>query len=284
MTSFANNSAIAAFCKELRDARAFQQISLSEVERITRISLESLNALEQGRWEAIPQGFVRGYLMLYAHSVGMNREKVLQTFDRLMMPSGGGQGAELDEAPPLLREPEDVGVTRAKIRTSWFAALSRNRRLLYGLSSLSVIVVLAVLALSRHVEINAIQPLPFSDALVQNSQAIFQPLTIIPLGSISAGQSLSTGKGKWSVWIGTGPGWCRIQQDSLTPRIFRYDAFDTIKIQYDKQLTGRVSPAVSILVFQDSDRISARKTLPGDTALFLLEPATSTVNDSAKTS
>ena len=131
MSSSPSISLIAAFCKELREAREYRQMTLNEVARATRISVEFLQALESARWDQIPRAYLRGYLGLYAFAVGMNREKVLRSFDHIVAPSTGRPGAVLEEAPPLLQAPEHVGVTRAKIRTAWFAALSQNRRTAY---------------------------------------------------------------------------------------------------------------------------------------------------------
>jgi hypothetical protein len=274
MTSSARISAIAAFCKELREAREYQRITIREVSAMTRLGQDQLQAIEDGQWDAISRAYLRGYLGLYAQAVGMNVEKVLRGFDRLMLPESGSGAAVLDEAPPLLSEPQAVGVTRAKIRTTWFAVLSRNRGLLYTLSFLAVIGLFFLLFLMRKIEDRgAVAVLPFSEALAENRSALTTPFLIVPMdsaiGDAKHGQH-------WVEWIGRNRGVLTIKRDQDPPRRWHYDAYDTIKIQYVDKLVGRINPAASAMVREDSTEIEPEKILPGDTAVYQF-PASHTV-------
>jgi len=273
MTSSARISAIAAFCKELRQAREYQRISLREASGITRLSVDYLEAIEEGRWDDIPRPYVRGYLSLYAQAVGMNRDKVLKTFDRLMAPETESDSAILDEAPPLLREPEAVGITRAKIRTTWFALLSRNRKLLYTLSFLSVAGLLGLLYVSRRIDDQrTIALIPFGEAMAESRVRVAGPLTELPLdeGQVSGKQS-----GNWITWVGTGKGWLVVQRDRDLQQRWRFDSYDTIKIQYVTALTARVYPAASAMAFRDTMRVPVNRVTPGDTAIYLVRSTVS---------
>jgi hypothetical protein len=281
MTSSARITAIAVFCKELREAREYQRITLREIAAVTRLSLEPLQAIEDGRWDEIPRAYLRGYLGLYAQAVGMNVEKVLRSFDRLMLPEGSPDAAILDEAPPLLSEPQAVGLTRATIRTTWFAVLSRNRKLLYILSFLAVAGLFGLLHLTRRIEDRrAVAVLPFSEALAENRLRLTSPLAVLPLDSaMTQGKNSS----RWVQWIGNGPGSLLACRDRDSCRLWHFDSFDTIKIQYVDSLTVRLHPSQSAAARSDTALLSAAKTLPGDTALYLIKPESAPHLDSVRT-
>jgi len=266
MTSSARITAIAAFCKELREARAYQRITLREVSAMTRLGVDHLQAIEEARWDDVPRAYLRGYLSLYAQSVGMNVDKVLRSFDRLMIPESGPGSAVLDDAPPLLREPQAVGVTRAKIRTTWFAVLSRNRKLLYALSFLAVVGLLTLIFLTHKIEDRtAVGLLPFREALAESRMVLPTPLVVVPLDTASA--DLKSGQ-HWVQWIGTNPGTLILNRDRDTVRQWRFDAYDTIKIQYVDTVIARLAPAGSALAYVDTAIVSLDRLLRGDTALY----------------
>ena len=100
------NSIVAAFIKDLREAREYQRVSLEQVAEETHISRYYLEALEAGRWEQIPFAYLPGFLRNYAEAIGMNLEKVMKRF------------GELNYRPPSARveepqtSPTDSVVTR----------------------------------------------------------------------------------------------------------------------------------------------------------------------------
>jgi cytoskeletal protein RodZ len=71
------------FCENLKSARLYQELKLDEVARETRIPPQYLSALEEGNWHLIPAGYLHGYLGNYARSVGMNLDRVLESFEDL---------------------------------------------------------------------------------------------------------------------------------------------------------------------------------------------------------
>jgi transcriptional regulator with XRE-family HTH domain len=280
MSSSARISAIAAFCKELRQAREYQRITLREVGNVTRLGLEYLDAIEEGRWNEIPRAYIRGYLSLYAQAVGMNHDKVLKSFDRLMMPEGATDAAVLDEAPPLLREPEAVGITRAKIRTTWFAILSRNRKLLYFLSFLAVAALFGLLYVTRKIEDRrTVALLPFGEAMAENRARVASPLTVLPLDPAS---SSDKSPGNWISWIGNSKGALTVERDKETPSHWHYDAYDTIKIQYVNFVSAEVYPAGSAFAFRDTVKLLVGRVTPGDTAFYLIKSGPAIRSDSVR--
>ncbi len=218
-------------------------MTLNEVARATRITTEFLQALESAQWDQIPRAYLRGYLGLYALTVGMNREKVLRSFDQIVAPAAGGAGAVVDEAPPLLQAPEHVGVTRAKIRTAWFAAISQNRRTAYASTFLAVLVLLGLLNFTRRVRTEKIPLIAFSEAMAESRSRIYTPLVILPLEADSGTASSGREKTRWVRVIGREFGKFSVQRDHDSLRLFHISPFDTIDIQYLSYLTGRSHPS-----------------------------------------
>src|SRR5512139_1261246 len=197
MISSAKTSFIAAFADELRRAREYSGIELADVARITRISIEYLNSLESGKWEIIPQPYLRGFLSQYAKAVGMNVEKVLQSFDQLLTASEVDESATLDLSSPLLPQPEHIGVTRAKIRTGWFTALTQNRKVAYLAVAVAVVLFGAGLALSRRTQRPRVVPTSFESSISEYKQTTRGPLTVLNLSTTdsSAGSKSTSSRG-----------------------------------------------------------------------------------------
>ena len=280
MTSSARITAIATFCKELRQAREYQRITLREVAAVTRLGVDYLEAIENARWNEIPRAYIRGYLSLYAQAVGMNVDKVLKSFDRLMMPETEAEAAILDEAPPLLSGPQAVGITRAKIRTTWFAVLSRNRKALYTLSFLAVAGLLGLLFITRRIEdTRAVPMLPFGEAMAESRARVTTPYLELPLDPSAQVGKLTD---NWIKWIGKSKGWIVVERDNDIPHHWHFDAFDTIKIQYVSSLSARVYPASSAYALRDTLRIPVTRVTPGDTAFFVIKPPSTGHLDSTR--
>jgi hypothetical protein len=272
MTSSPSTSAIVIFAKDLREAREFQQMTLEEAARATRISLDYLEALESGQWDQIPRAYLRGYLALFAEAVGMNREKVLRGFDNLHSAHVTASGAVLDETQPLLRQPEHMGVTRAKIRTTWFADLSHNRRAFYLLTLVAVIGLLGLLRLTRTYRPSDVSLTPFENSVAENLEKVHSPLTIIPLqDSLNSGQSRFAAKvSGWTEWVGTKDGRVVVRRDQAPPISFRYMAYDTVKIQYLNDISGKVVPRGSMTVYKDTTRLTPEQATKSDTDVYII--------------
>jgi hypothetical protein len=270
MTSSPSTSAIAYFCKELREARAYQQVTLAEVASATRVTVAYLDALEQGRWDEIPRAYLRGYLGLYAQAVGMNREKVLRGFDHLVLPTAIGSAAVLDETPALLSQPEDVGVTRAKIRATWFALLSRNRRFVYGLTFLVVAGVLVLLYLSRRGGREAIWEMPFSQSLAENEMKVHGPLRVVPVEGGSEGAVQTDRRGCWVQFVGVEAGSIEAQADGGQIIQFRFRCFDTLRFQYLSSFRAWVWPGLAATGHVDTTAVEPVRSR-GDTVMFELD-------------
>lgn len=86
------------FAEELHKQRITKGISLNEIASVTRISVQFLEALEQGNFEALPQTYIRAFIREYASSVGLNPVEALQRYDLFL-------GKKLEPISPR-KEPE----------------------------------------------------------------------------------------------------------------------------------------------------------------------------------
>lgn len=74
-----------AFGAQLRQAREDRELSLDDMERLTRIRLKYLEAMESGDFAAIDNPVqLRGFLRNYAHVVELDGDAVLANYERLL--------------------------------------------------------------------------------------------------------------------------------------------------------------------------------------------------------
>jgi helix-turn-helix protein len=65
----------------LRVARTERGIELSEVERVTKIRIKFLRAMEEDRWEALPApAYARGFLSTYARFLGLDDQALVDEY------------------------------------------------------------------------------------------------------------------------------------------------------------------------------------------------------------
>lgn len=70
--------------EELRTARKLQEISLEKVHEDTRIGIDFLESLEQGKTERMPHPvYARGFVRIYANYLGLDGEKIVEDFSNL---------------------------------------------------------------------------------------------------------------------------------------------------------------------------------------------------------
>jgi Uncharacterized protein conserved in bacteria len=65
----------------LREARTERGIELTEVERVTKIRVKFLVAMEEDRWEELPApAYARGFLSIYARYLGLDDGALLERY------------------------------------------------------------------------------------------------------------------------------------------------------------------------------------------------------------
>src|SRR3974390_1780461 len=91
----------------LRDARKRQGLELPECELQTRIRARYLSALEEERFDQLPEtAYARGFLRSYATFLGVDARVLVEEFDdRMGGPPGGGDPPIPPSEPPRRRLP-----------------------------------------------------------------------------------------------------------------------------------------------------------------------------------
>jgi cytoskeletal protein RodZ len=98
----------ANFGSVLREARERRNVSLAEIARQTKVSVSSLQFLEQGRLSDLPhETFVRGFIRSYARSLGVSHVQSLTLFDEAVAARKGEEGPT-SLMPGLRPRPEPV--------------------------------------------------------------------------------------------------------------------------------------------------------------------------------
>ncbi|HEX8960100.1 MAG TPA: helix-turn-helix domain-containing protein [Geobacteraceae bacterium] len=79
-----NRGSVGSFLREEREARG---IALEEAVRVTRIGKNYLTALEDGRFDTIPNtAYVKGFLRAYAAFLGLSGDDVVGMYERAVSP------------------------------------------------------------------------------------------------------------------------------------------------------------------------------------------------------
>jgi cytoskeleton protein RodZ len=91
--------------KALREARTERGIELSEVERVTKIRIKFLRAMEEERWEALPAPvYARSFLSTYARFLGLDDKPLVDQYRRT------AEGA--DRVEPIPHQVVQPGIRR----------------------------------------------------------------------------------------------------------------------------------------------------------------------------
>jgi cytoskeletal protein RodZ len=103
----------ANFGSVLREARERRHVSLADISRQTKVSVSSLQFLEQGRLSDLPhETFVRGFIRSYARTLGVSHVESLTLFDEAVAARRGEEGptsllpAPRPQQKPALVAPE----------------------------------------------------------------------------------------------------------------------------------------------------------------------------------
>lgn len=124
----------------LRDARERRGIGLAECERATKIRASLLRAIEDERFDRLPEpAYTRGFLRTYARFLGVDEHRVLSEYDARL---GIDDRSEHDLKPLPPPPPGPAGMLRERL-----LAPRRPRRATQGLGWLAIGGIGAVLVL-----------------------------------------------------------------------------------------------------------------------------------------
>jgi cytoskeleton protein RodZ len=87
----------------LREARERRGLELDEVERVTKIRVRHLRAMEADRWELLPgSAYARGFLRTYATCLGLDSAVLMEQYRRR---HESAEDAYPSDEPLLLKDP-----------------------------------------------------------------------------------------------------------------------------------------------------------------------------------
>ena len=271
MISSSKSSFISAFADELRHARDYSGITLIEVAAATHVSLDFLEALEAGRWEVIPQPYLRGFLSLYAKAVGMNVEKVVLSYDELVNAHSIKGGATLDSSLPLLRQPEHIGVTRAKIRTGWFTALSQHRAAGYLVFIFTLVALSTGLYFSRRAQRPHVTPNAFDETVAEYGRFTRGPYTHLWVSASDSISLFAVHSSNLLMMFAVDTGTVILSKSSNSRKYVRYAPFDTLLIDYDSLSYITITPSLSAILLAARGDTLRPKALHSDSAIYELK-------------
>ena len=105
-----------SFGVSLKRERELRGISLAEIAKTTKISVRLLEAIEQDRFDILPEGvFRKSFIKSYAKYLGMNEEQILHEYDLEVQPSTASQAAP--EKPSVSFRDSSAGSRRALLLT-----------------------------------------------------------------------------------------------------------------------------------------------------------------------
>jgi cytoskeletal protein RodZ len=107
----------------LREARTARELSLADVESVTRIRQKYLEALETGDYARLPRGTVaRGFLRIYAAYLGLDVQAALNLYTQESGDSGEQAGVIPEPGKPRLIDyrPLEVELIDERNRANWW--------------------------------------------------------------------------------------------------------------------------------------------------------------------
>ncbi|MCI0713514.1 MAG: DUF4115 domain-containing protein [Chloroflexi bacterium] len=145
------------FGESLRQAREHKEISLEEMERLTRIRLKFLEAMEAGDFSFVADNALqlRGFLRNYAYNTGLNPETVLEQYNAAVDASQSGKRGRRrrkdteEYMPPTLVSTKTMNLNGATpAQTMGFDADSKRSQGIVGraLRSIGILLVAGGLA------------------------------------------------------------------------------------------------------------------------------------------
>ena len=64
----------------LREARLQRGIDLYEVQRVTKVRVQTLRAMEEDRWDAVPADEAEADLSAYARFLGVDEQELIEQY------------------------------------------------------------------------------------------------------------------------------------------------------------------------------------------------------------
>ena len=100
---------MASIGQELKRERELRGVSLKEIADSTKINLRFLRALEEERFDILPeQFFTRGIIRTYANYLGLDEQSVLNTYIESQKTREIQEISDADKKAEIIESPESV--------------------------------------------------------------------------------------------------------------------------------------------------------------------------------
>jgi hypothetical protein len=176
----------------------------------------------------------------------------------------------LDSSFPLLRQPELVGVTRAKIRTSWFTAISKNRRIAYAALLLAIVVLTSALYVSRRTQRAIVHPQEFAATLQDYSKTVRGPITHLDLSNLGPDAATTTDAPRSATLFAVDTGSVSLSVGLGARHVLYYHPYDTIVIQYNSDIYVTIRPLGSASLIANTEDTLRPARLSSNAAYYAL--------------
>jgi cytoskeleton protein RodZ len=160
------------FGQELKQARLVKQISLLDISAETRINLKFLEAIELGRFQILPQTYVRAFLREFALMVDLDPAEIMKRYDnaRQDVPSKKPEESSSQQQTPRAR------MATENLEKPTFSISPLQRNIILGVILVGAVAVVYILATMNKVDISnkSVAEVPF-DHVVRESEAASMP-------------------------------------------------------------------------------------------------------------
>ena len=89
------------FGEIFKNARERRDISLEEISQATKINVKFLLAIEEERFEVLPEPYIRAFIKTYATTIGIDVQEMLKRYEMIVTEYSSIPPLELQEEPVL---------------------------------------------------------------------------------------------------------------------------------------------------------------------------------------
>jgi cytoskeleton protein RodZ len=154
------------FAAELKKQRVASQVSLMDISASTRINMKFLEAIEEGKFNILPQTYVRAFIREYADAIGYNPTEAMKTYDALQRP----RSPEKTPDQQSLKKPLNAAQKQQAKANAFSTFIRQNFLFAAFVVVVAVFVVYLVRPTSDSTAAKEIAETPF-DKVVQENQA-----------------------------------------------------------------------------------------------------------------
>lgn len=128
--------------ENLRRLRELKKLSLEKVASQTKININFLKHMEGGRFDYLPELFVRNFLKVYVKELGKDAQKILVEYDAIISRGKTRTDTLLENEVQIASSPKKQPDAIAKVRTSIGPYLRQKKFIWLGVGLVSVIFIL----------------------------------------------------------------------------------------------------------------------------------------------